>query len=380
MRRFEECWKQAFRWEDKDFETPNVLDIWGFRRKDALIAENRVTMADVVEADIEPKSDNKPGLSRTERQWLQVEKAQKGDQKHWVDKEGLQREMRKWKFPLHFIDFETTCVAIPFNRGRHPYEMVAFQFSHHIVRKDGSIEHAGQYLNTERGIFPNYEFVRALEDELKGDDGSIFCYAKHENTTLAAIDQQLAEDPDPPSDRADLKRFIRSITVAPKGSAEQWKGGRAMVDLCALGKRYYYSPSTNGSNSIKRVLPAVLNESRFLKEKYSRPIYGKGCDILSRNTDPIAWIQMEGDRVKDPYKLLPKMFTDVSDMYFECLSVDDELRDGGAAMTAYAKMQFEEMSDLGRQEIRRALQRYCELDTLAMVMIYEAWLDLVQQT
>jgi hypothetical protein len=34
---------------------------------------------------------------------------------------------------------------------------------------------------------------------------------------------------------------------------------------------------------------------------------------------------------------------------------------------------------LERQEIRRALLRYCELDTLAMVMIYEAWREWVYQ-
>ena len=39
-------------------------------------------------------------------------------------------------------------------------------------------------------------------------------------------------------------------------------------------------------------------------------------------------------------------------------------------------MQSEAMSDLERQEIRRALLRCCEPDTLAMVMTNEAWVDL----
>ena len=79
----------------------------------------------------------------------------------------------------------------------------------------------------------------------------------------------------------------------------------------------------------------------------------------------------------DPYKLLPKMFQDVSEKDFSLLSDSDELRDGGAALTAYARMQFEEMSDYERAEIRKALLQYCELDTLAMVMIYEGWKDLI---
>lgn len=36
-------------------------------------------------------------------------------------------------------------------------------------------------------------------------------------------------------------------------------------------------------------------------------------------------------------------------------------------------MQFSEMSALERQELTNALLRYCELDTLAMVMIAEAF-------
>jgi len=36
-------------------------------------------------------------------------------------------------------------------------------------------------------------------------------------------------------------------------------------------------------------------------------------------------------------------------------------------------MQFSEMGDDEYNELKNGLLRYCELDTLAMVMIYEAW-------
>jgi hypothetical protein len=81
--------------------------------------------------------------------------------------------------------------------------------------------------------------------------------------------------------------------------------------------------------------------------------------------------------VKDPYLLLPRMFEDVADTNFELLSDDDQLREGGAASAAYARMQFVDMSDYERSELRQALLKYCELDTLAMVMIYEGWKDLL---
>ncbi len=46
---------------------------------------------------------------------------------------------------------------------------------------------------------------------------------------------------------------------------------------------------------------------------------------------------------------------------------------GGAAAAAYARLQFEDVDEVERPMIWGALLRYCELDTLAMVMIVQAW-------
>jgi len=374
---FRECWKENLGWTDDDFKEPTVLDIWNFHKKDKCIADACIKLSAIAEKDISPKSDNKPGISASERQWLQVQKAQSNDKTHWIDSENLSREMNAWVYPLHFIDFETSMVAIPFNKGRHPYEGVAFQFSHHVVHKNGRIEHCGQYLNTEPGVFPNYDFIRNLKCELEKDEGSIFRYAAHENTFLNLIHRQLLEDQGNIPDREELCCFIRTITTSVSSSTTQWTGNRSMIDMCELVKRYYYDPATNGSNSIKQVLPAILNSSRFLQEKYIKPIYDAIGGIPSLNYNNWIWIKRENDKVLDPYKLLPKMFQDISEKDFALLSDSDELRDGGAALTAYARMQFEEMSDYERAEIRKALLQYCELDTFAMVMIYEGWKDLI---
>jgi hypothetical protein len=148
-----------------------------------------------------------------------------------------------------------------------------------------------------------------------------------------------------------------------------------MVDLRELVVRYYYNPLTNGSNSIKQVLPAVLQTSDFLKDKYSKPIYGK--DIPSKNFKDYSWITIKDGKVLSPYKLLPIIHTEASNEVMDDLLIDDEvgIADGGAAMIAFARMQFTEMSEHERSRIREALLRYCELDTLAMVMIYEAFKD-----
>ncbi len=87
-----------------------------------------------------------------------------------------------------------------------------------------------------------------------------------------------------------------------------------------------------------------------------------------------CWIVKENNRIKDPYHLLPPINKDISDEDAEFLFDSEDLKEGGAATIAYAKLQFTDMSDFEREELRNALLRYCELDTLAMVMIIEAWL------
>jgi hypothetical protein len=374
---FKECWSKALDWKDHDFEESNVLEIWNFRKKDKLIASGVVKVSGLIEEDVSPTDDKKPGLSASQRQWMQIEKARDKDDKPYFDAKGLADEMRSWVYPLHFIDFETTAMAIPFNKGRRPYEGLAFQFSHHVVHEDGRTEHAGQYLNTNTGEFPSYNFLRALKAELENDEGFIFCYSQHENTYLNLIYRQLQEETSEIPDKDELCAFIRSITHSKKESVDKWEGSRDMVDMWRLVKRYYYDPKTKGSNSIKAVLPAILNSSAELQEKYSKAIYGSKAGIKSLNFKNWKWIQKKGDQVEDPYKLLPKMFEDASEKDLKLLSIDDEVNNGGAALTAYARMQFTEMSKYERAELEQALLKYCELDTFAMVMIYEGWLAML---
>jgi hypothetical protein len=53
------------------------------------------------------------------------------------------------------------------------------------------------------------------------------------------------------------------------------------------------------------------------------------------------------------------------------LDEDSSIAEGGAAMTAYARMQFTEMSGEERDKVIKALLKYCELDTFAMVLVWE---------
>jgi len=371
---YKECWTSVLDWDDKDLEEPLVTDLWNFRRADQLIEQNKFKLADLDEDDVPCNEDGLPGLSVSQRQWKQIEKSKNNDTTCYLDEEGLRDEMAKWVYPLHFIDFETSATALPFSRGMSPYEGIAFQFSHHIVHEDGHVEHAGQFLDTTVGQLPNFNFIKALKTELERDSGTIFRYSNHENTYLNLIFWQLKEKSGLPTEEInELCNFIKTISHSTGKSSVRWKGERDMVDLWHLVKRYYYDPYTRGSNSIKYVLPAILNASDYIKNKYSKPVYGAKGGIPSCNFKDQQWVNFDGKEVIDPYSLLGNLFDDMPDNIDELLSDDDGIADGGAAMTAYAKMQFTDMSDYERERLKKGLQKYCELDTLAMVIIYEAW-------
>lgn len=376
---YRECFKEALGWKDNDFEKDSIFDVWNLHHatRDRLISQGRLLMDQLEESDMNIKEDDKPGISASQRRWLQVDKYNKSDKAYWIDKENLKVEMDSWVYPLHFIDFETAQPAIPFNKGLAPYGKIAFQFSHHVVYEDGTVEHKGEYLNTSSDSRVNYDFVRALKDELDKDQGTIFKYSNHENTYLNAIYDQLEKDEGDIVDRDELLSFIREVTEYGYGKARQY-GPRNMVDMLELVKRFYYDPYMKGSNSIKAVLPAVLNSSDYLKDKYSKPIYGLDSGIRSLNYKDWVWIKEVDGEVVDPYLLLPKMFDDISQDDFQLIGIDEELRDGGAAMMAYYKLQFEDIEESAKDSIAEALLRYCELDTLAMVMIYEAWREMLR--
>ncbi len=373
---FKECWTRVNKFSPEDFLRPSILDIWNYKGKDRFINEGRFFQSQITPEDLLPKTAKKgavePGMSNIDRQVLQITKSKNNDSSIYLDKDGLRDIFKTFQYPLHFIDFETTAVAIPFHKGRRPYEQIAFQFSHHIVSENGTIAHEGEWINTEQGKFPNFEFVRQLKKALQNDQGTIFRYADHENTILNAIYRQLKESSEP--DRDELCEWIKTITKSTGSSTEAWQGDRSMVDLLALVKKYYYAPQTNGSNSIKYILPAILNSSDYLKSKYSQPIYGR--DIKSLNFSDQKWIVLDDDgQVKNPYHLLKPIFEGVdTEMLDEMLTHEEgEIRDGGAAMMAYAQMQFTQMSEIEKQLIQKSLLKYCELDTLAMVMIWEEW-------
>ena len=374
---FHECWKEANGWTDQDFNNGTVLDLWHCRRKETLINDRKLKLSQISPTDLvdDPEASMVNGLSRAQRQVLQLGTIPE-DFDHggfFFNTTFFKNEMQTWKYPYHMIDFETAMAALPFHDGMKPYEAVAFQFSHHIIEEDGTVKHVGEFICVDPGDYPNYKFARALKKELENDNGTTFMWSHHENTILSTIAKQISEDPHAPADAEELIAFISSITK---------DGVRAMYDLCWLAEKTFFHPDTKGSTSIKKVLPAMLKISQKLQETYSKPLYGAPNGILSINftsEDGFRWLDQNGQG--NPYAILKQY---AKDAIPEGIEDSDEgetsvIAEGGAAATAYSRLQFEDLDEEARTRIISALLRYCELDTLAMVMIMQGWQELLKE-
>lgn len=343
---FRQCWKEFGNIEESD---GLVTDIYsGGVLIDKLVAKGKLTF-DALSPDDFGLSSNgqeakkkKPGLSRKEKQWLQVSK----HPKLVLAYDFLESEMSTWEYPLHFIDFETAIPALPYSVNKGPFDLLAFQFSHHTLDEDGNVVHANQFLFTEPGQCPNQHFLEALEDVLKDSKGTVFRWGSYENTVLATLKE---------SEGSDLPPTVESLLLGKD---------RAMVDLMAIFNRGFYAPGSNASSSIKKLLLPTLRASNKLKRLYSQPTYN-GLNFTGMQW----WVEspeMSG-APRDPYSLLAEIDTSESSL---------DVAQGGDAIVAYDKLQKRDtLSPMERNSIEASLRRYCELDTLAMTQMVQGLQD-----
>jgi hypothetical protein len=375
---FYKCLSEQKKWSLLDFEKPKVWDVWGSPRLKYFLNQDKWFMEDINVSDLTI-------TSRYERQSMQIENTNKQITKAQIDTDGLRSEIENFRYPLNLIDFETVAPAIPFFKGYKPYQGLCFQFSHHLLHEDGMVEHKSEYLGMGQGTNPSFEFIESLYNSLIKNDGDVFMYSHHENTYLNYMILLLWKESPFSSEKTDrFISFLQSLTKPSEDITPKWEeGSRKMIDMAEMVRSYYWHPDMKGSNSIKQVLPAIMNDSAFIQNKYSKAIYGKNNEVKSLNFENHKWVVYNSDnKVLDPYKNLPDLTGILPDglRKLEHLYSNNKLADGGAAMTAWAFMQFGAMGMEEKKSITSALKRYCELDTMAMVIIMEAWRDMVDNS
>eukprot|EP00977_Amphora_coffeiformis_P029317 scaffold39926_cov199-Amphora_coffeaeformis.AAC.3 len=355
---FHQCWTERSGLAPKSFADGSVVvDMWFGQKKkiNSFIANDKFLLSDLDNFDLgfseeglELDKKGKPvskksgdGMSRSRRQFYQATGIPSGAQ-FISDNVYMQSEMREWKYPFHLIDFETATPVLPYFSNTKAFEPIAFQFSHHILYEDGSVHHASEFLNTQPEVNPSRAFADALSQAVGNCDGSVFRWGSHENAILSKVLEASFEESDPVYEQ-----------LAPLLSGSD----RSMVDLQKIATMGYYVAGSDASSSLKKVLLPTMNASTSLEQVYGEPTYS------SSNFTNVQWFRRdETGAVCDPYHILR-----------EYNQSQGTVADGGAALSAYHTLLSPHVTQAERNNLEASLLRYCELDTLAMVMIIQAW-------
>jgi hypothetical protein len=326
---FRECWGTLA--DPK----PHILDLYfggTVKEVNDLIAAGKTGLFDLPESAL-VKKDGSVG-PRNQRQLIQMQYTRANTE--WIDP-ALGGILASHVYPLHFMDFETSALAVPYHAGMHPFENVAFQWSCHTISSPGAeLEHA-EWINLDEA-FPNFAFAESLMNHL-GREGTVYMWAPHENTILKDILRQM-------EGRVENQALKDWLT---------WMTSSRLVDMNQLALNHYFHPLMKGRTSIKKVLDAIWQTNPALRGRFP------------------SYVKEENGVLLSPYQSLPPLIIDSQDIF---------VAEGTGAIRAYQAMLYgPQKSDLSiRAKWKKLLLQYCELDTLAMVMVYLHWKELFAHT
>ena len=138
-------------------------------------------------------------------------------------------------YPMYFLDFETMQQVVPEYDGTKVYQQITFQYSLHIIEKEG-----GELIHKEHLGISGTDPRRALAEQLCQDIPMNVCTLAYNKAFECTRIKELAEwYPDLAEHLLNIKDNIKDL-----------------LDPFAAG--YYYLPSMGGSFSIKVVLPSLF--------------------------------------------------------------------------------------------------------------------------
>jgi len=140
-------------------------------------------------------------------------------------------------YPRFYLDFETIGPAVPAWPGTRPYQALPFQWSCHIERTPGVVEHT-EFLDLS-GEPPMRALAEAMIEALESE-GPVLMYTSYERGVIESLAAMFP----------DLVSALRDII------------GR-LVDLHPVTKTNYYHPDMLGSWSIKAVLPTIAPDMDY---------------------------------------------------------------------------------------------------------------------
>ncbi len=326
---FAECWGPLA------VPTPHMLELYSVgtaKAPDAtplatwMIGQGKASLLEIPEEGL-VNADGKIGPT-PQRQRRQIEYTRRNEV--FVGPQ-LRANIEALRAPLHFIDFETSRLALPYHQKMRPYGLVTFQWSCHSVDGPGAVPRHSEWLNNS-DLWPNQLFAEALRATL-GDEGTVLTWSHFEETTLKQIVDDLSRFG---RDEPELAEWIRDVFE------------RRRVDLHEWARSEYYHPGMRGRTSIKVVLDALWKSDEAMRQQFE------------------SWTGRHVDAAQDPYASLPPI---------EINGIAQEVHEGTGAMRAYQEMMYGfKKEDLrARDNWATLLKQYCALDTLSMVLILEHW-------
>ncbi|MDR8390329.1 DUF2779 domain-containing protein [Aliifodinibius sp. S!AR15-10] len=348
---FEECWKDVL--EEKNGDA-HIFDLIGAGNgellQDKIFLQHEIPLEEKIQPEQIARSKGR--ITDHHRRILQIAKAKGRKVPDEIIKPQLLDEIQDWEFPLHFLDFEAGSFAVPIRAGKKPYHQVVFQFSCHTLHGDGSLHHH-QWVHRGDDSYPNYELVAELKKIPGILSGTIVHYSGFERSALRRIRGELQQESDRVPGAQDLIQWLEKV-VGGKGTPSP-----QLADLGHLVKNYYYNAEMKDSLSIKDVLLSVMKISPVLKERFSRP-------YSSNNFTDIVWWQQEKQQLENPYDILRD-------------EGENAVGRGTEAMVAYSELRNGLNEPEAVESLIRGLLSYCELDTLALVMIYMHWQEKLKE-
>ncbi len=229
----------------------------------------------------------------------------------YLNKEKVKAYLNQLRYPIYYLDFEAYPSMLPRYQGESPYSQSVFQFSLHVEQANRKIDASNPethfYFLGDGEHDQRLELIRALIKAIGDDGGSIVVYNQtFERNRLLEFAQLFPEYA-----RALNRMIPRLFDLYKVVKNDPLFYAQHHFSKKDIDQYNFYSPSMDGSYSLKKVFPALCNQD------YSHLVINNG---------EAAYLN---------YAKLP--------------SVDNE----------------------SKQTIREHLLAYCQLDTYAMYLMVQ---------
>lgn len=205
-----------------DFPDNNVFRLSGGGKKSLQLFEEGIKSIGDIPDDF--KLTDKQGIQRNCEKNGEI----------YVNTEGIENFLNNLSYPLYYLDFETFNTALPMFDGLIPYSQVPFQYSLHVVEREGDEPKHFEFLYSGKGD-PREELISTLKKVLGKKGSVVVYYQSFEIKRLEELAEYLPE----------YREWVESII-------------ERIVDLWVPFRSfYYYNPVQQGSASLKKVLPAI---------------------------------------------------------------------------------------------------------------------------